>query len=179
VGSIKRLSIAVVVNNPSSTDKDGKVTARPYSDAEKAQITALVKETVGFDAKRGDSLNLLNSAFNEQTEVVAATPIWKQPDTIALAKDLFKYLVIAGGIGFLLFGVIKPAFKTIITQSAAQEEAWATNQVSHHTGNAAGLYAAQQNANSYEDNLQLAKQLAKDDPKIVATVVKQWVNKDE
>ena len=182
VGSIKRLSIAVVVNNPSSTDKDGKVTTRPYSDAEKAQITALVKETVGFDAKRGDSLNLLNSAFNEQTEVIPSTPIWKQPETVALAKDIFKYLLIAGGIGFLLFGVIKPAFKTISEQSAAQEEALAAaanNQVTHHVGNATGMYAAQQASNSYEDNLQLAKQLAKDDPKIVATVVKEWVNKDE
>jgi flagellar M-ring protein FliF len=177
MGSIKRLSIAVVVNNPGSTGKDGKVTSRPYTEAEKAQITALVKETVGFDAKRGDSLNLLNSAFNEQQEVITTTPIWKQPDTIAMVKDIFKYLLITGGIGFLLFGVIKPAFKTITTQSAAQEEAWAANPV--RAGNASGLYAAQQNANSYEDNLQLAKQLAKEDPKIVATVVKQWVNKDE
>jgi flagellar M-ring protein FliF len=178
VGSIKRLSIAVVVNNPSSTDKDSKVTTRPYSDAEKAQITALVKETVGFDAKRGDSLNLLNSAFNETQEVIVATPIWKQPDTIALAKDIFKYLVIAGGIGFLLFGVIKPAFKTIITQSAVQEQDWAASQVVHHAGDATGAYTAQQSGNSYDANLQLAKQLAKDDPKIVATVVKQWVNKE-
>jgi flagellar M-ring protein FliF len=180
VGSIKRLSIAVVVNNPSSTNKDGKVTSRPYSEAEKAQITALVKETVGFDEKRGDSFNLLNSAFNTTAqEVLPEVPMWKQPDTIATAKDIFKFLLIAGGIGFLLFGVIKPAFKTITTQSAAQEEAWANNQVTHHAGNASGLYAAQQNANSYEDNVQLAKQLAKDDPKIVATVVKEWVNKDE
>ncbi len=179
VGSIKRLSIAVVVNNPSSTDKDGKVTSRPYTDAEKAQIIALVKDTVGFDAKRGDSVNLLNSAFNEQQEVVPETPVWKQPDNIALVKDIFKYLLIAGGIGFLLFGIIKPAFKTITEQSAAQEEAFATQQSLAHHANASGLYAAQQNANSYEDNLQLAKQLAKEDPKIVATVVKEWVNKDE
>jgi flagellar M-ring protein FliF len=180
VGSIKRLSIAVVVNNPSTTDKDGKVTSRPYTEAEKAQITALVKEAVGFDAKRGDSLNLLNSAFNEQQEVIPETPMWKQPDTIAMAKDIFKYLLIAGGIGFLLFGIIKPAFKTITQQSAAQEAAQATyGQVSHSAGGATGQYAAQQSANSYEDNLQLAKQLAKDDPKIVATVVKEWVNKDE
>ena len=180
VGSIKRLSIAVVVNNPSSTNKDGKVTSRPYTEAEKAQITALVKETVGFDEKRGDSFNLLNSAFNTTAqEVLPEVPMWKQPDTIATAKDIFKFLLIAGGIGFLLFGVIKPAFKTITTQSAAQEEVWANNQVTHHAGNATGLYATQQNANSYEDNVQLAKQLAKDDPKIVATVVKEWVNKDE
>ena len=177
-GSIQRLSIAVVVNNPSSTDKDGKVTSRPYTDAEKAQITALVKETVGFDEKRGDSLNLLNSAFNNEQVVIPETPIWKQPDTIATAKDIFKFLLIAGGIGFLLFGVIKPAFKTIVEQSASQEEAWATMPQVHHAGSATGQYAAQQASTSYEDNLQLAKQLAKDDPKIVATVVKEWVNKE-
>jgi flagellar M-ring protein FliF len=179
-GNIKRLSIAVVVNNPSSTDKDGKVTSRPYTDAEKEQISALVKETVGFDDKRGDSLNLLNSAFNNEQVTVPETPIWKQPDTIATAKDIFKFLLIAGGIGFLLFGVIKPAFKTITEQSAAQEEAWAAmpHQVAHHAGGATGQYAAQQAGSSYEDNLQLAKQLAKEDPKIVATVVKEWVNKE-
>ncbi|MDP1634069.1 MAG: flagellar basal-body MS-ring/collar protein FliF [Gallionellaceae bacterium] len=179
-GSIQRLSIAVVVNNPSSTDQDGKVTTRPYSEAERAQITALVREAVGFDARRGDSLNLLNSAFNNSVqEVIPETPIWKQPDMIALVKDIFKYLLIAGGIGFLLFGIIKPAYRTIAEQSAAQEEAWAAmqnNPVTHHAG---GLnpYAAQA-SNSYEDNLQVAKQLAKDDPKIVATVVKEWVNKE-
>jgi flagellar M-ring protein FliF len=178
-GNIKRLSIAVVVNNPSTTDKDGKVTSRPYTAAEQAQIAALIKDTVGFDAKRGDSLNLLNTAFNEKQEVIPETPIWKQPDNIAMAKDLFKYLVIAGGVAFLLFGIIKPAFKTIITQSAAQEASEAAySQVQHNTGGATGQYAAQQAANSYEDNLQLAKQLAKDDPKIVATVVKEWVNKE-
>jgi flagellar M-ring protein FliF len=142
----------------------------------------LVKDAVGFDATRGDSLNLLNSAFNEQPEVaLPETPIWKQPDNIAMAKDALKYLLIAGGIAFLLFGIIKPAFKTVTEQSAAQEEAWAAQQgqLSHHVGNAGAMYAAQQNANSYEDNLQLAKQLAKEDPKIVASVVKEWVSKDE
>jgi flagellar M-ring protein FliF len=182
-GAIKRLSVAVVVNNPSRTDKDGKVTSRPYTEAEIAQLTALVKETIGFDAKRGDSLNLLNSAFNSEApqEAVAEIPMWKQPDNIALAKDVLKYLLIPGGIGFLLLGVIRPAFRTVVAQSAAQEEALAAqySQVVHHGGNAAGQYAAQQATNSYDDNLQLAKQLAKDDPKIVATVVKQWVNKDE
>jgi flagellar M-ring protein FliF len=179
-GNIQRLSIAVVVNNVSSTDKDGKVTSRPYTDAEKAQITALVKDAVGFDEKRGDSFNLLNSAFNTEATSVPETPIWKQPDTIAMAKDIFKFLLIAGGIGFLLFGVIKPAYKTVIEQTAAQEEAWAAmpHQIAHHAGGATGQYAAQQAASSYEDNVQLARQLAKEDPKIVATVVKEWVNKE-
>ncbi len=109
-------------------------------------------------------------------------PIWKQPDIIALVKDIFKYLLIAGGIGFLLFGIIKPAFKTITEQSAAQE----ANRRQHmEPGRRTMQVVLPRNmphnrpVNSYEDNLQLAKQLAKDDPKIVATVVKEWVNKDE
>jgi flagellar M-ring protein FliF len=179
-GNIQRLSIAVVVNNINSTDKDGKVTSRAYTDDEKARITALVKDAVGFDEKRGDSLNLLNSAFNVEQSEVAETPIWKQPDTIAMAKDIFKFLLITGGIGFLLFGVIKPAYKTVVEQSAVQEQAYeaAQHQIAHHAGGATGQYAAMQGGASYEDNLQLAKQLAKDDPKIVATVVKDWVNKE-
>jgi flagellar M-ring protein FliF len=171
VGSIKRMSIAVVVNNPSITGRDGKVTSRPY--------TALVKETVGFDAKRGDSFNLLNSAFTStQPEAMPEVPLWKQPDTIAMVKDTLKFLLIAGGVGFLLFGIIKPSFKKISEQSAAQEEAWSAQQVARPAGGASAMYAAQQNAGSYEDNLQLAKQLAKEDPKIVASVVKEWVNKE-
>ncbi len=175
-GNIKRLSVAVVLNNRSVTDKDGKITSTPYTDQEKAQITSLIKEAVGFEEKRGDTLNLLNSAFNDTQEILPEIPLWKQPDMLALVKDVLKYLLIAGGIGFLLLGIIRPAFKSVAEHAAAQNEAF--SQGVHNAGGA-GEYAAQQAGNSYDNNLQIAKQLAKDDPKIVATVVKEWVNKNE
>lgn len=181
VGNIRRLSVAVVMNNRSVTDKNGKVTSKPYTDAEKTQITELVKEAMGFDPKRGDSLNLLNSAFNVQQEVITEVPIWKQPDMIALAKEILKYVLIAGGVGFLLFGVIRPAFKNLAAQAAAQAEAAAeaaAAAAAHQHHNAHHGYEEQQEQNSYEDNLQLAKELTKSDPKIVASVVKEWVNKE-
>ncbi|MFA7399501.1 MAG: flagellar basal-body MS-ring/collar protein FliF [Sideroxydans sp.] len=181
-GNIKRIAVAVVLNNRSSADKDGKVVSTPYTDDEKAQITSLVKEAVGFEEKRGDTLNLLNSAFNDTTEILPDIPIWKQPDMVALAKDIFKYLLIGGGIFFLLFGVIKPAFKSVAEISAAQQEAMESTAAhgggTHNAGGGAELTRKSPSA-SYENNLQIAKQLAKDDPKIVATVVKEWVNKDE
>jgi flagellar M-ring protein FliF len=180
VGNISRLSVAVVMNNRSVVDpKTGKVSSKPYTDAEKAQITALVKDAMGFDAKRGDSLNLLNSAFStEPAEVLPEVPWWKQAENIALAKEGMKYLLIAGVIAFLLFGVIRPALRNQAAREAAKAEAAAAAaaaEAARHHGHA-GVYAEQKN--SYEDNLQLAKDLTKSDPKIVASVVKEWVNKE-
>lgn len=184
VGSIRRLSVAVVMNNRNVTDaKTGKTSSKPYTDAEKTQITALVKDAMGFDQKRGDSLNVLNSAFNNEQEVVPEVPLWKQPEIQALAKEVLKYLLIVMIAAFLLFGIIRPAFKNLAAQAAAQAEAAAAaaaQAAAQHHGahHGAAQYSEQQNQNSYEDNLQLAKQLTKDDPKIVASVVKEWVNKE-
>ena len=177
-GSIKRLSIAVVLNNRSVQGKEGAAVSTPYTEDEKTQIAALVKEAVGFETQRGDTLNLLNSAFNDTQEVIPDTPLWQQPEMIALAKYILKYLLIAGGILFLLFGIIRPAFKSVAEHSAAlQENAAAGAAAAEGANHTSG--AAPQSAFNYENNLQAAKQLAKDDPKIVATVVKEWVNKDE
>lgn len=181
VGNIRRLSVAVVINNRNLVDKTGRPSSKPYTDSEKAQITALVKDAMGFDPKRGDTLNLLNSAFNNDQEVLPEVPFWKQPENIELAKEGFKYLLIAGTIGFLLFGVIRPAVRNVTAKAAADAEAAAATaaeealQVPHTPEEDVAILAQ----NSYDNNLQLAKQLAKDDPKIIASVVKEWVNKDE
>lgn len=186
-GNIKRLAVAVVLNNRSVTDAEGKVESKPYSDEEKAQITALVREAVGFEEKRGDSIVLLNSAFNDATETLPEIPWWKQPEMIALAKDLLKYLLIGGALFYLLFGIIKPAFRKASGQDGKAVAGEAGEGGLHVTvggetgaqGAAGGENTAPAASNAFEDNLNRAKQLAKDDPKIVATVVKEWVNKDE
>ena len=180
-GNIRRLSVAVVLNNRSVADAEGKMVSTPYSEEEKNQIAALVREAVGFEVARGDSLNLLNSAFNDTQEVLEEIPLWQQPEIVALAKDLLKYLLIGGGILYLLFGIIRPAFRrateTAMEQAEAQTESDAGEGAAGH-GAAAQGGAQHQSGNSYDQNLQVAKQLAKDDPKIVATVVKEWVNKE-
>lgn len=174
-GNIKRLSLAVVLNNRNVTDKDGKVVSTPYTEPEKAQIASLIKEAVGFEERRGDTLNLLNSAFNDTTEVLPELPLWKQTEIIELAKDIVKYLLIISGVFFLLFGIIRPAFKSVTTYAPAPEH---TGGGAGEEGIAIGYGQPVSAAHAYENNLQIAKQLAKDDPKIVATVVKEWVNKE-
>ena len=175
VGSIKRLSVAVVVNNHTETGKNGKAASKPLSDSEKEQIAALVKEAMGFNASRGDSLNVLNSAFNEEKEAPAPElPLWKQPEMIALAKDVLKYLLIAGIGLYLLLGVIRPAFRNFsaAAEKAKKEESDALHPV------ATEISEADKVAHSFNEKLDAVKQMAKQEPKIVATVVKEWVNKE-
>ncbi len=186
VGNIRRLSVAVVMNNRNVVDKSGKPSSKPYTDAEKAQITALVKDAMGFDPKRGDTLNLLNSAFNNDQEVLPEIPFWKDSENIALGKEALKYLLIAGTVAFLLFGVIRPGFRNVTAKAEAEAAAAAAAAKAEaeaaldpsvpHTPEEIEAVKAE---NSFDTNLQLAKQLAKDDPKIIASVVKEWVNSDE
>jgi flagellar M-ring protein FliF len=186
VGNIRRLSVAVVMNNRNIMEK-GKQASKPYTDAEIAQMTALVKNAMGFDPKRGDTLNLLNSAFNNDQEILPEVPFWKDPENIGLGKEALKYLLIAGTIGFLLFGVIRPGFRNVTAK--AQAEAAAAEAAAKAEGIETGLdpnvahtpeeIEAVKAENSFDTNLQLAKQLAKDDPKIIASVLKEWVNDDE
>jgi flagellar M-ring protein FliF len=178
VGSIKRLSVAVIVNNRMVTDKTGKITSKPLSDSEKEQITALVKEAMGFNANRGDTLNVLNSAFNEgKTISEADIPIWKQTELLALAKDVLKYLIIGGVVLYLLLGVVRPTYL-----SFEQERKKAEEEKEHEAEEAAAAEIEEQpseTAVSYEHSLAAVKVMALEDPKKVAMVIKEWVSKDE
>ena len=171
VGAIKRLSAAVVVNGSRKvTDAKGKSSIKPFTDEEKEQINNLVKEAMGFDQNRGDSLNVQIASFAETTETVDETPIWQQPNAIELAKELLKYALIAAIMLFVVFRIIKPAFQTLLTPvsetggfSAAEPLAEPEVTYTPSTPN-------------FEHSLQTAKQLAQQEPKIVASVIKEWVN---
>ena len=180
-GNIRRLSVAVLINNRSITDAKGKTTSRPFTPAEQAQLNNLVKNAMGFNAQRGDSLNLLNSAFNEVPEtVVPDTPLWKQPEMITIAKDILIYLLIAGAGFYLFFGIIRPAFKNLADSLnpplSAAEIAAAHEESRQKTELGAAEFETKKSTVSYESSVQAAKQLAQQSPKIVASVVKEWVN---
>jgi len=175
-GTIKRLSVAVVVNDRKVTDKEGKTTNKPLSAAEKEQLTELVKGVMGYNKERGDTLSVINSAFNTPTvETIPDVPLWKEPATIALAKDVGKYLLIALFVLFLVFKVLKPMAKALarppVLQSATVELLEAP-QSSAPAGRA-------QNTQHYETSVENARQIARQDPKMVAHVVKNWVGGNE
>ena len=179
VGSIKRLSVAVLINNRTATDAKGKTISKPFTPAEQAQLNNLVKNAMGFNAQRGDSLNLLNSAFNDVPDAeLPEIPLWKQPEMILLGKEILKFLALGGAGLYLFFGIIRPAFRTLAAHlippkpentepEIDQEEVKRKHEEFH----------AKQSEVSYESSLQAAKELASQSPKIVASVVQEWVNK--
>jgi len=183
VGTIKRISIAVVVNNRKVTDAKGQVSLKPLSTEEKTQINNLVSDAVGFDQSRGDTLNVQNVAFNDEKEITPEVPLWKQPDTVDLAKNLVKYLLIAVVMLFVVFGIIKPALKPLFSRpiepaNAAPASGEAGVPID---GAPAAQYAmnAAPTVQAYEQGLQAARQIVQQDPKIVASVIKEWVNGNE
>jgi flagellar M-ring protein FliF len=178
VGGVKRLSVAVVVNYRRLTDEKGVVTTQPLNDMEKAQITDLVKEAMGFSKERGDTLSVANSPFTDvEREAVPELPLWKQPEVIDLAIQGAKLLLIGSLILYLVLGVLRPALRRM-NQPAVQPVPALAEQKEEESSSLADEFRQPQLSRN-EQNLMLARQLAKDDPKVVASVVKQWVTSHE
>ena len=124
---------------------------------------------MGFDQNRGDTLNVQVAAFNETKETVEELPFWKQPDTIELVKDLLKYMLIAAAMLFVVFRVIKPALHPLFVVPEFKAEDIVQDDSQEETRESIMQKA------SYDTNLQTARQIAKQEPKIVASVVKEWM----
>ncbi|MCC6535450.1 MAG: flagellar M-ring protein FliF [Burkholderiales bacterium] len=172
VGTLKRLSLAVVLNNRSVAAEDGTVTSKPLSDEEKQQITQLIKGVVAFDDKRGDAFNLLNAAFTQPAPPeVEETPLWKNPELLSTAKEVGRNFLIAGLALYLVLGVLRPMLKTFAVPPATEPQLLNGPQLEAAEG-------SERSAATYEANLQAAKQIARQDPKLVANVVRGWVTHD-
>ena len=188
VGTVKRLSAAIVVNNRKASEakpdaKDAKADPKavpvaksePLQKAEIDQITALAREAMGFDEKRGDSINVVNANFT-QAEAVALpdVPMWKDPDNIGTAKEVGKNVLFALVAAYLLFGVLRPAIRRLTQSTAVPVSNTTALATSGATSDAAGAPAL-----AYPDQLQRARQLARDDPKAIAGLVRHWVGANE
>jgi flagellar M-ring protein FliF len=180
VGGIRRLSAAVVVNYRRVTDEKGVVTTQPLNEMEKAQITDLVKEAMGFNKERGDTLSVANSPFTDaEREELPELPLWKQPEVIDLAMQGGKLLLIGSLILYLVLGVLRPALRRMNQPAAQPVPALAEQQEKGDESISLAEEFKQPQLSRNEQNLMLARQLAKDDPKVVASVVKQWVTSHE
>jgi flagellar M-ring protein FliF len=166
-GSVKRLSAAVVVNYRKTTTRDGKVSVTPLSAAELTQINNLVKEAMGFNAQRGDSVNVVNAAFNLPVPEKVETPFYQNPWVQSAGLGLLKFLAIATIIWVVVFVVLRPILRELARVPAP---------VLPQEAPAAG--AAPEAAGTYEQNLAAARELARQNPSVVANVVREWVGKE-
>ncbi len=185
-GSLERLSVAVVVDNKQTLNDDGEAVRAPYAEEELTRLTTLVKDAIGFDEARGDSVSVVNVAFQqpEAVEPLPEPPLWQQPWLWDVAKQVLGGLVAL----LLVLGVLRPVLRSLaekgqapVVFSGAPGEAAlpvGEDQLSLSAPGAAQEITAQASANVYQEDLSATKTLVAEDPKRAAQVVKGWLATD-
>jgi flagellar M-ring protein FliF len=200
-GALRRLSVAVVVDDRHVAQGDGTVKGQSYSQEDINRFSDLVKQAVGFDSSRGDQVTVTNVTFkmDELVEALPATPIWEQGWFLDLMKQVAAVLAVL----FLLFGVLRPTMRSLVGRDIEEKKALAEAEEKAHAiggtvrfnehGKPVAVPAGQQNTvnfampeemqdlllletpQSYEHRLEYVKRLVDDDSKVVAQVIKSWV----
>ncbi|MGB5211109.1 MAG: flagellar basal-body MS-ring/collar protein FliF [Gammaproteobacteria bacterium] len=170
VGGIKRLSVAVLVDHRASMDADGAMTREPLAEEELEELRTLVREAVGFDEARGDSVSVINASFQPLPEVepMAEASFFDQ----GWIRDLLRQLAALGALFGLVFGVVRPALRGL---TAAPSRTMAAS-----TAGGGGELAApvQAPALTYEERVAQARSMAAQNPDRVAQIVRDWVVSD-
>jgi len=212
-GQIQRLSVAVVLNYkaqevdapPPVPGEEAPAAAEatmemlPVTPEEIAQVEQIVREAVGIDAGRGDSVSISSAQF--QTFVPG--PI-EEPGFMDSLSDFTGAAKMAGGfiaIMALIFGVLRPMLRSLVSASAEAVIANAQPRYVNSEGQAydaqgqpmalqdGGQYPAQVGGpngavgssmprQSYDQQLGRARAMVQEDPERVAGVLKDWVAAD-
>ena len=184
-GVVRKISIAVVVDDNQKVADDGTVERTPRTEQELTRITSLVKEAVGFNVERGDSVNVINASF-------APPPTLETPPEPKFFEkpwvwDVAKQVAAAIGVLLLVFGVLRPLFRSLVEKAPDVTNFPMVGQGRNEMAPMAGAGGAGQQMqmqgqlpapNNYEQQLGSIKGMANQDPKRVAQVVKTWVSSD-
>lgn len=199
-GAIQRLSVAVVIDSKSLTRADGTIEKITYTDEEILNFESLIRETIGFDANRGDSVKVINAEFLTEEIEVIEVPMWQSLLSESWVLDLAKQILGAIGllIVYLIFGrpflrSLNPNREELLVQQDNSSEAGgassagaAGGMIEHNAGGgakpmlgedpnsaAAGIRLSDA---THEQKVEMTRTLVTDDPARVANVLKQWVD---
>ncbi len=195
-GSVRRLSIAVLVDNlPKANDKGVMVPTALNAD-ELAKVQALVREAVGFDEKRGDTVTVQNAPFMPADALaeIAPLPIWQQPEMRDYARQgvgalvvlLIALLVVRPMLKSLMSPAVPAAPETVdgVLETMAERRAVAAAAGNELPGEVAedrlslGTSPAPEVPKVYEQKLEVARAAVAQDPKRVAQLVKNWIGSE-
>lgn len=178
MGRIERLSVAVVINHLPQGE-EGK--AGPMNEAELARINTLVKEAIGFSDRRGDSVNILNSPFNGVIEE-PIPPFWEQDRFYALMMSIARYLVIAIIAWVMWRKLVQPAWQrhqeTRLRELEMEKEARQEQLAEKKRASEKDARARAQQREDTDLNTQQLRELAEQEPRVIALVIRQWMNKE-
>ncbi|MCL2075458.1 MAG: flagellar M-ring protein FliF [Betaproteobacteria bacterium] len=171
-GAVRRLTAAVVVNyRPSKNPRTGEERMEPFPENELRQIENLVREAMGYNGERGDSLSVANAPFTPEVGRTEERAFWKEPENVTLGLKIMQYLVIAGIIFAIYFVMIRPALRAMSqllpkpTKETRSESAeWDDEEE-----------ASRAEIDNFTAKLERAREIAATDPKIVANTINDWL----
>ncbi|HEB55748.1 MAG TPA: flagellar M-ring protein FliF [Gammaproteobacteria bacterium] len=178
--TLKRLSVAVVVDYRSVVGKKGKVKREPLTEDEMKYLTSLVTEAVGLDKARGDTIKIVNTPFQlpEEVEPLPEPPVWEQPWAQTLAKQILGVIAVL----LMAFGILRPILSSLAKQGKNVPAEYASlTQTSQSGSLEAGedqLTLSNQQPPNGQQLLDAASTMVKEDPKRVAQVLNSWVEQD-
>lgn len=190
VGTIRRLSIAVLVDDWEQAGAEGTPAKTPLSDLELARITAVVKESVGFNAARGDSINVINQSFRAVNLVDASDEPswWARPGLMdVIGKGFIMLMMLA-----VLLMVVRPLLRRLQPTSmqslqvmsppalpgTMSDGSLTEDRLSLGNPSARSPVDAGMTTPPYETRLVAARNLAAQSPERVAQVMRDWMGRD-
>ena len=186
-GKLKRLTVAVLIDNMRTTDKDGKVKEVALTAQQLDHVTQLVKDAVGFDEARGDNVNVVNASFTAEPATpegdLESPAFWESPLFLNIAKLLAGLAVVL----VLVLSVLRPLVRTLVgparppVQLMPRTAAETLETQAIQAGNNPALPGADPKAIAltHEQQVAAARTLVNQDAKRVAQVVRGWVAGDE
>ncbi len=168
-GTIERLSVAVLVDDSPLEDGDD---AEAFNEQDIERFTTLVKEAVGFQEARGDTVVVVNAAFrNTPIADEAEEPaFWEKP----LMQDTLKQVLGALLVLALAFGLVRPMLGKLLAGGGGQHAGGAAGELLPAGSSVGGLPAP-----SFDEKVSAARNITGADPARVAQVVRKWVTTDE
>ncbi len=190
-GRLRRLSVAVVLDDQVTVSADGQTTRVPRTADELARFTRLVQDAVGYDASRGDSVSVINAPFADDSldEGIIDVPFYSQPWFWDIVKQVLGVLFIL----VLVFGVLRPVLNNLTNAGKGKElqTTGGDTELGDMDGIDGGLASDRVSLSGpqsillpsptegYDAQLNAIKNLVAEDPGRVAQVVKDWINADE
>lgn len=119
-GSVKHLSVAVLVDGSYTAGKDGKAVYAPRPQEELDKIKLLVKTAIGFKEDRGDKVEIVNMPFTSMEIDGAVVPesMMNWIPKVDLTRIIqFVILAIVGLVLLLL--IVRPMIMKIIESNPA------------------------------------------------------------
>jgi flagellar M-ring protein FliF len=121
-GRLNRISAAVLVDGTYNKDAKGQLTYQPLPKEEVDRITALVRSAIGFNAKRGDQVEVVNLRFAETSPMPIAEPTGWMSYLQFTKDDIMRFaeqgvMVLLGLVVLLL--VVRPLVRRVVTPDGA------------------------------------------------------------